>query len=101
MGHNISIMLGFDPIVGMESTSALSLELVSYLNDYGLIPLNHALNLGGGTSSTSYWLAAGDKKLTGAWKDEWFLYTSSVYQWGIRPIDQKDSLVWAINHMNG
>ena len=52
MGDGRSIMLGVDPIVGMNSTFALSSKLVSYLNDYGLITLNRARNLGGGSCST-------------------------------------------------
>ena len=56
MGIGKSILLGLDSIVGLEDSYVLSSELVTYLNDYGLYTLNHALNLGGWSKLIAYWL---------------------------------------------
>ena len=101
VGNGSSIMLGVDPIAGMNSSFTLSLEFLSYLNDYGIITLNHAHNLREGSYSNSYWLTAEDMELASPWKEAWAHFTSDLSQGGVRITNQKDNLTCMFNKENG
>ena len=51
VGDGLSIKLGIEPIIGMDSPFTLSDDLREYLSDYGLLTLHHIQSLGVGTSN--------------------------------------------------
>ena len=46
MGNGQSVLVGIDPIVGLDKSYGLSMSLMNYLNDYGINTLNQVRNLG-------------------------------------------------------
>ena len=82
VGDGLSIKLGIEPIIGMDSPFTLSDDLREYLSDYGLLTLHHIQNLGVGTSSQSYWLTADDLDLGGRWKLGWDSYIKGLTRGG-------------------
>ena len=65
------VQVGIDLVVGMEETYCLSWSLVSYLQDYGTITLNQAMNVCDWSSFGTYWLSFEDLNLGGDWKVKW------------------------------
>ena len=78
VGDGLSIKLGINPIIGMDSHFILSDDLRDYLNHYGLTTLHHIQNLGDGLSTTLYWLSTEDLDLGGRWKMEWDCYIKGL-----------------------
>ena len=76
VGNGSSIQVGADPMVGFGTNYILPIGLREYLEDYGIVTLNHARNLT--TSATSYWFTAADLDLCNEWKFHW-----DRYIWGL------------------
>ena len=56
VGNGLSVLVGIDPIVGLEKSYGLSQSLLNYLNDYGIATLKQVRNLSDRLTSGSYWL---------------------------------------------
>ena len=54
VGDGLSIKLGIDPVIVMDSHCVLSDNLREYLTDYGLTTLHHIQNMGEGNIRKSY-----------------------------------------------
>ena len=65
VGDGKKIRLGVDPVASLNMSFVLPEDLRMYLKEFGIMMLNHAHNLGIGTSSHSYWLFAEDINLGG------------------------------------
>ena len=65
VGDGCLIILGIYSIAGLNTNYMLSLELLTYLNNYGICTLNLVHNTGEGTATNSYWLTADDLELEG------------------------------------
>ena len=73
VGNGQNILVGVDPIIGTHSLSDLPLGLREYLEDYGILSLNHAHNSLPGLHG--YWYLAEDLDIDGDWKIAWDDYT--------------------------
>ena len=61
VGNGSAIRIGADPVVGLGSNFILPIDLREYLEDYGIVTLDHARNLT--PSATNYWFTAEDLDL--------------------------------------
>ena len=65
------MLVGVDPVAGMEDMTTSSDSLISYLRNYGIMTLEQVCTLWVGSDLDSYWLTAEDLKLGSDWKVEW------------------------------
>ena len=91
VGNGSLIRVGVDPMVGFGTNYILPVGLREYLEDYGIVTLNHARNLT--TSATSYWFTAADLDLCNEWKFHWDRYIRGLEYGRILLSDQIDSLL--------
>ena len=61
MGDGRSVLIGVDPIIGYFSSPYLPLDLMEYLQDYGIKTLQDARNPL--AEARNYWLSAEDLEL--------------------------------------
>ena len=99
VGNGQNILVGIDPIIGTHSLSDLPLGLREYLEDLGIVSLNHAHNILPGLHN--YWYMAENLNIVGNWKLAWDNYTGCLEQGRIRLNPLADSLVWTHNKHNG
>ena len=69
VGNGQDILVGVDPIIGTHSLSDLPLGLRDYLEDFGIVSLNHAHNTLPGLHN--YWYSTEDLDIVGDWKLAW------------------------------
>ena len=91
VGNGSSIRVGADPVVGLDSSFILPIELREYLEDYGIVTLDQARNLT--PFASSYWFMAEELDLCGEWKLLWDKYTRGVDYGRIKLSDQHDTLL--------
>ena len=63
VGNGQDILVGVNPIIGTHSLSDLPLGLRDYLDDFGIVSLNHAHNSLPGLHN--YWYSAKDLDIEG------------------------------------
>ena len=66
-GYGASVLVGTDPIVGMENKLYLSQSLVDYLHDFGLKTLEHVRIGCNFLTFGSYWISTRDMDMSGEW----------------------------------
>ena len=72
VGNEDRIKLVIDPIVGLNTSYALSDNLWEYLLNFGIGTLKQACNMReAGNFDQSYWLMVKNLEPDGDWKEEW------------------------------
>ena len=93
IGNGKNIKVGIDPFAGVSSDYFLPVDLISYLEDYGICTLSDALNRGIATSLTEYWITTDGLELGGIWKESWNNYIKGLLHGGICITHTPDKLV--------
>ena len=95
VGNGGDIHVGYDPIIGSNSSPYLPHGLIVYLQDYGITMLQHARNTS--IDFASYWLSSEDLDLGGSWAHTWNDYVAGLDYGGIRLKALADKLLWIYN----
>ena len=99
MGDGRSILIGVDPIIGSFVSPYLPLDILVYLQDYGIKTLQDALNPFMGTQN--YWLFAEDLGLGGSWASCWNEYIDGLKNGGIKLKPSAERILWVHNKRDG
>ena len=99
MGNGENVLIGIDPIVGIQSSFSLPEDLRSYLEDLNICFLAQAHN--SLFPSRCYWYTAEDLNLGGSYSTIWNNYIAGLIGAGIRLIDCSDDLVWTYKKNSG
>lgn len=101
VGSGRRVLIGIDPVAGMEDNSALSRPLIRHLNDIDIVTLDHIHRPSIGCVFGSNWLKAVNLGLDGPWKAEWDLFTAVLRTTGIKLNNENDTLIWSYNKNDG
>lgn len=94
VGDGTEVIVGLDPILGIESQCQLSVELRNFFMNRGLFSLSHFKRRNGLLSDSAYWSSAADLGLSGQLAREWDGYLHLLNEAGIRLTCDKDVLAW-------
>ena len=96
VGNGKEVLVGADPIVGMDRAFILSVELRSYLEDYGITTLDQAIN-----HATGCWFTAEELDLCDIWSRQWNIYIRDLNYNRIHLRGETDSLLWSFEKYVG
>ena len=99
MGDGRSVLIGADPIIGSSGSPYLPLDLMEYLQDYGIETLQDAQNPL--VEAQNYWLSAEDLELGGSWDSCWNGFINSLENGGIKLKTSTDRILWTHNKKDG
>ena len=99
MGNGNSILIGIDPIIGVQDFITFPVRFKEFLEDLDIVSLSQERNTLPGIHK--YWYTTEDLYVIGDWKIIWDSFTRSLEIGGIRLNTMSDSLIWDFNKHNG
>ena len=101
VGNSRNIMVGIDPIIGLEEDYKLSSNILNYLVDIGYTTLAQIRRPICRNRDCSYWLSTKYLGLIQESTSEWEAYIKNINLDGCRISMEEDSLIWSENLHTG